>query len=74
MGTVWIAWADGSDLHTERYLFSGDRQAVREQTVAAALCGLLALTVGENRYGLGELNCLCSNTVYLYSCCGLRPS
>lgn len=47
VGTVWIAWADGPDLHTERYLFSGDRQAVREQTVAAALCGLLALTVGE---------------------------
>ena len=51
VGTVWIAWADGPDLHTERYLFSGDRQAVREQTVAAALCGLLALTVGENRFG-----------------------
>jgi nicotinamide-nucleotide amidase len=47
VGTVWIAWADGSQVHAQRHLFSGDRQAVREQTVAAALQGLIALAVGE---------------------------
>jgi len=48
VGTVWIAWADAEQLHVRRYLFAGDRQAVREQTVAAALEGLLRLTAGEN--------------------------
>ncbi|EWC41280.1 CinA family protein [Stutzerimonas stutzeri] len=47
VGTVWIAWGDGAELHTERYLFTGDRQAVRQQAVAAALHGLLALALGE---------------------------
>lgn len=48
VGTVWIAWADSAQLHTRRYLFAGDRQAVREQTVVAALHGLLCLAAGEN--------------------------
>ncbi|WP_313023982.1 CinA family protein [Pseudomonas lopnurensis] len=48
VGTVWIAWADTEQLHVRRYLFAGDRQAVREQTVAAALEGLLRLAAGEN--------------------------
>ncbi|MCW8156872.1 CinA family protein [Stutzerimonas stutzeri] len=47
VGTVWIAWADGAQVYAQHHLFSGDRQAVREQTVAAALQGLIALTVGE---------------------------
>ncbi|MCQ4296496.1 CinA family protein [Pseudomonas stutzeri] len=47
VGTVWIAWADGAQVYAQRQLFSGDRQAVREQTVAAALQGLIALAVGE---------------------------
>ena len=47
VGTVWIAWADGVQVHAERYLFAGDRHAVREQTIAAALQGLIALAVGE---------------------------
>lgn len=47
VGTVWIAWADGAQIYARRHLFSGDRQAVREQTVAAALQGLIALTAGE---------------------------
>lgn len=50
VGTVWIAWADDADLQTQRYLFAGDRQAVREQTVAAALQGLLALALGEKQF------------------------
>ncbi|MGE6687694.1 CinA family protein [Stutzerimonas stutzeri] len=47
VGTVWIAWADDVQVHAERYLFAGDRHAVREQTIAAALQGLIALAVGE---------------------------
>lgn len=50
VGTVWIAWADDSHVQAQRYLFTGDREAVREQTVAAALQGLLALVVGEKRF------------------------
>ncbi|WP_278349239.1 CinA family protein [Stutzerimonas kunmingensis] len=50
VGTVWIAWADDARLLAQRYLFTGDREAVREQTVAAALQGLLALVVGEKRF------------------------
>ena len=47
VGTVWLAWADGALLHCQCCLFSGDRQAVREQTVLAALCGLIRLAAGE---------------------------
>jgi len=47
VGTVWLAWADGSRIFTERQQFAGDRHAVRQQTVAAALHGLLALANGE---------------------------
>lgn len=48
VGTVWLAWADGERLFSERCLFSGDRQAVREQTVERALAGLIRLVAGEN--------------------------
>lgn len=48
VGTVWIAWADGPQLFSQRRQFSGDRQAVRTQTVEAALLGLIRLTAGEN--------------------------
>lgn len=47
VGTVWIAWANGDTLHTECRHFSGDRQAVRAQTVQAALEGLLQLAEAE---------------------------
>ncbi|WP_263264027.1 nicotinamide-nucleotide amidohydrolase family protein [Pseudomonas sp. RIT-PI-S] len=47
VGTVWFAWADGELLFTERRQFSGDRHAVRHQTVIVALQGLLALASGE---------------------------
>ncbi|MGH8278081.1 MAG: CinA family protein [Gammaproteobacteria bacterium] len=42
VGTVWIAWhwADRR-ITAHRYRFGGDREAVRRQTVAAALRGLL---------------------------------
>lgn len=41
VGTVCFGWARGDQVHTERLVFSGDRQAVREQTVCHALQGLL---------------------------------
>jgi len=44
VGTVWFAWAmreTQSSAHRE--LFSGDRGAVREQAVAKAIQGVLAL-------------------------------
>ncbi len=42
VGTVWLAWAvrDGP-MRTRRQVFPGDREAVRRQTVAIALEGLL---------------------------------
>jgi nicotinamide-nucleotide amidase len=41
VGTVCFGWANGDTVHTERRVFSGNRHAVREQTVIHALQGLL---------------------------------
>ena len=41
VGTVCFGWANADTVHTERLVFSGDRKAVREQTVIHALQGLL---------------------------------
>jgi nicotinamide-nucleotide amidase len=41
VGTVCFGWAMEHHTYTERLVFAGDRQAVREQTVAHALQGLL---------------------------------
>lgn len=41
VGTVWMAWAGPGDwLEARCFRFAGDRQAVRQQAVAAALGGL----------------------------------
>jgi len=41
VGTVWIAWKRrGGYARAEVFRFDGDREAVRRQTVAAALVGL----------------------------------
>jgi nicotinamide-nucleotide amidase len=41
VGTVWIGWkCRGGYAHARMYRFPGDREAVRRQTVAAALEGL----------------------------------
>ena len=41
VGTVWVAWKRrGGYPHAEVFHFEGDRDAVRRQTVAAALRGL----------------------------------
>jgi nicotinamide-nucleotide amidase len=42
VGTVWFAWAlQGYAIETQKQWFSGDRDAVRRQTVLHALRGLL---------------------------------
>ena len=47
VGTVWIAWKHrGGYPKAELFHFEGDREAVRRQTVAAALRGMLSM-LGE---------------------------
>ena len=41
VGTVCFGWATKDAVHTERLVFTGDRQSVREQSVRHALQGLL---------------------------------
>ena len=41
VGTICFGWARGDQIHTERLVFTGDRQSVRTQTVIHALQGLL---------------------------------
>ncbi|UPG91597.1 CinA family protein [Luteibacter aegosomaticola] len=42
VGTVWIGWKRrGGYAHATVYHFAGDREAVRRQTVAAALAGIV---------------------------------
>ncbi|MYM40210.1 CinA family protein [Duganella qianjiadongensis] len=41
VGTICFGWARGDQVHTERLVFTGDRQSVRTQTVIHALQGLL---------------------------------
>lgn len=48
VGTVWVAWADHHQIRSRRFLFDGDRSAIREQAVMAALSGLLEQLL-ENR-------------------------
>ena len=41
VGTVWFAWSVAAEVTSEVCIFAGDREAVRRQTVAHALRGLL---------------------------------
>lgn len=41
VGSVWIAWADSRTACAQLFRFAGDRSAVREQSVIAALQGLV---------------------------------
>lgn len=41
VGLVCFGWAQGEQLHVDQMIFDGDRHAVREQSVAHALQGLL---------------------------------
>lgn len=43
VGTVCFGWAHDGKIYTERHVFPGDRQSVREQTVRHALEGLLRM-------------------------------
>jgi nicotinamide-nucleotide amidase len=44
VGLVWLAWAyRGGSVQARRFVFKGDRAAVREQSVAIALQGLIDL-------------------------------
>ena len=43
VGTVWIAWVADQEERSQCFAFDGDRAAVREQTVVAALEGLIDL-------------------------------
>jgi nicotinamide-nucleotide amidase len=44
VGEVWIAWKRRGRYPNARvFYFDGDREAVRRQTVAAALLGLMGL-------------------------------
>lgn len=48
VGTVWLAWQLGDQAYSQCCLFKGDRDAVRSQTIRAALMGLIALAQGKN--------------------------
>lgn len=47
VGTVCFGWATPTHTHTGTQHFSGDRASVREQSVAHALAGLIALLINE---------------------------
>lgn len=48
VGTVWLGWAiKGKTSYTRRFLFNGDRQAVRRQSVVAALEGIVDVLIGD---------------------------
>lgn len=41
VGTVWIAWAGPAGVRQQRFLFSGNRDEIRQRTVEEALQGLI---------------------------------
>lgn len=43
VGTVWMAWAWSSGSRARLYNFTGDRTAIKEQSVMAAINGLLGV-------------------------------
>ena len=48
VGTVYIGWMQKGGVPTvKRCQFSGDRQAVRQQTTLEAICGLITLAKGR---------------------------
>jgi nicotinamide-nucleotide amidase len=49
VGTVWLAWATPRDTTAEHRVFAGDREAVRRQSVAVAIKGLLELVFADER-------------------------
>lgn len=52
VGTVWLAWAGPGGVDAQRFLFAGDRHAVRQQSIVAALQGvLLRIRAEKNNRG-----------------------
>lgn len=47
VGTVWIAWASGLEIHSKKFQFPGNRRAVIERATTEALLGLLDITDHE---------------------------
>ena len=47
VGTVWLAWASSFGTYTQCHCFDGDREAIREQTVALALSELIKRLCGS---------------------------
>lgn len=45
LGSVWLAWADPRGIEVEGVQLTGDREAIRRQTVVLALQGLLTRTL-----------------------------
>ena len=43
VGTVWMAWIWPGGIMAERFLFAGDRAGIKEQSVRAAIRGLLSV-------------------------------
>lgn len=43
VGTVWIAWSTGQESAARHFHFTGDREQIRIQSIAAALQGILTL-------------------------------
>ena len=43
VGTVWIAWSSAQQSTAQHFLFAGDREQIRAQTITSALQGLLML-------------------------------
>lgn len=41
IGTVWIAWANPSQIVSRCYSFNGDRHHIRQQTIKQAIDGLI---------------------------------
>lgn len=41
VGTVWFAWGNDTQQHTQRLVFNGNRQQVRQQAVTTAIQGLI---------------------------------
>ncbi|MDN3557564.1 CinA family protein [Halomonas maura] len=54
VGTVWLAWGSADGVLAECRHFPGDRQAVREQAVEAALAGLIRALAGDRADALGD--------------------
>jgi nicotinamide-nucleotide amidase len=48
VGTVWFAWHSPDGVSAKRYLFAGDRTAVREQAIKISLQELLHQVTGCN--------------------------